>query len=480
MRLRLISSFIFIVLVAVASVVLIASQNTASEVRAFMFRGGMTGTEGFVVALEEYYQTNQTWQGVENLFILPGMGQGMGHSGEGTGQVKGQGVGTNSGGGTLNQRLRLADAQGNVLIDTRNEAAGALLSNDDLEQAIPLVANKQTVGYLLPEGGVGFTRTDETALLNRINQAAITAGLIAVSVSLLLALLLAYRLLRPIRDLTRAANQLAQGDLSQQVYVHGDDELANLGRAFNQMAASLEEAEQSRRAMTADIAHELRNPLAVQRANLEALQDGIYPLTSENLNPVLEQNYLLNRLVEDLRTLALVDSGQLALEPVPTDLPVLVTRVVDRYRAQADARRVSLNVSTSEHLPLILLDPGRMEQILGNLLSNALRYTPEGGQIDLDTSSPPKGITMSDDLDIVQIIVHDSGPGIPPEAIPHLFDRFFRGDRARSRDDGGSGLGLAIARKLTHAHGGDLTAQNHPHGGAVFILTLPINSVSTA
>jgi len=327
---------------------------------------------------------------------------------------------------------------------------------------------------------VGFTRTDETALLNRINQAAITAGLIAVSVSLLLALLLAYRLLRPIRDLTRAANQLAQGDLSQQVDVHGDDELANLGRAFNQMAASLEEAEQSRRAMTADIAHELRNPLAVQRANLEALQDGIYPLTSENLNPVLEQNYLLNRLVEDLRTLALVDSGQLALEPTPTDLPVLVTRVVDRYRAQADARRVSLNVSTSEHLPLILLDPGRMEQILGNLLSNALRYTPEGGQIDLDTSSPPKGITMSDDLDIVQIIVHDSGPGIPPEAIPHLFDRFFRGDRARSRDDGGSGLGLAIARKLSHAHGGDLTAQNHPHGGAVFILTLPINSVSTA
>ena len=232
MRLRLISSFIFIVLVAVASVVLIASQNTASEVRAFMFRGGMTGTEGFVVALEEYYQTNQTWQGVENLFILPGMGQGMGHSGEGTGQGKGQGVGTNSGGGTLNQRLRLADAQGNVLIDTRNEAAGALLSNDDLEQAIPLVANKQTVGYLLPEGGVGFTRTDETALLNRINQAAITAGLIAVSVSLLLALLLAYRLLRPIRDLTRAANQLAQGDLSQQVDVHGDDELANLGRAL--------------------------------------------------------------------------------------------------------------------------------------------------------------------------------------------------------------------------------------------------------
>jgi signal transduction histidine kinase len=175
-----------------------------------------------------------------------------------------------------------------------------------------------------------------------------------------------------------------------------------------------------------------------------------------------------------------VDSGQLALEPVPTDLPVLVTRVVDRYRAQADARRVSLNVSASEHLPLILLDPGRIEQVLGNLLSNALRYTPDGGQIDIDTTFPPKGTTMSNDLDIGQITVHDSGAGILPEALPRLFDRFFRGDRARSRDDGGSGLGLAIALQLAHAHGGDLTAQNHPHGGAVFTLTLPIKSGSRA
>ncbi len=476
MRLRLISSFIFIVLVAVASVVFIASQNTASEVRAFMFRGGMTGTEGLVVALEEYYQTNQTWQGVEKFFIMPGMGQGMGHSREGTGQGKGQGIGANSGGGMMSQRLRLVDAQGIVLIDTRNEMAGALLSKDDLDQAISLVANSQTVGYLLPEGGVGFTRTDETALLKRINQAALTAGLIAVSVSLLLALLLAYRLLRPIRDLTQAANQLAQGDLTQQVPVHGNDELANLGRAFNQMAASLEEAEQSRRAMTADIAHELRNPLAVQRANLEALQDGIYPFTSENLNPVLEQNYLLNRLVEDLRTLALVDSGQLALECTPTDLSVLASRVVNRHRPQADARSVSLNVSASELVPLILLDPGRIEQILGNLLSNALRYTPEGGQIDIETTYTPKRTTKSNDIDTVQLTVNDTGPGIPPEVLPHLFDRFFRGDRARCRDEGGTGLGLAIARQLVQAHGGDLTAHNHPLGGAVFTVTLPIKS----
>jgi signal transduction histidine kinase len=322
---------------------------------------------------------------------------------------------------------------------------------------------------------MGFTRTDETALVSRINQAAITAGLIAVGVSLLLASILAFRLLRPIRELTKAANQLAQGDLSQQVPIHGNDELAELGHAFNQMAASLEQAELSRRAMTADIAHELRNPLSVQRANLEALQDGIYPLTPENLNSVLEQNYLLNRLVEDLRTLALVDSGQLTLECTPTDLTALIKRVVERYKPQADSRMISLNVTAPNHGTLISLDPGRVEQIIGNLLSNALRYVPEGGYIDIEIAYPSNRNTKSSPMELVQLTVHDNGPGIPSEALPYLFDRFYRGDRARSRGEGGSGLGLAIARQLAQAHGGDLKAQNHRQGGALFILTLPLN-----
>lgn len=437
-----------------------------------MFRGGMTGTEGLVGALEDYYRTNQTWQGVEILFSAQGMGQGMGHRGQGMGP----GMETNQGAGLMNQRMQLTDEYGNILIDTANETADGRLSNDDLKRAVPLIVNGQTVGYLLPEGGLGFTRTDETALISRINQAAITAGLIAVVVSLLLASLLAYRLMRPVRELTKAANQLAQGDFTQQVPVHGKDELADLGRAFNQMAASLEEAELSRRAMTADIAHELRNPLSVQRATLEALQDGIYPLTAENLNSVLEQNYLLNRLVEDLRTLALADSGQLSLECTPTDFTALVKRVAERYKPQADNRGVSLKVSAPDHCPLISLDPGRMGQIIGNLLSNALRYAPDSGRIDIEINCPLEEFAKSSHMDLIQLTVHDNGPGIPPEALPHIFDRFFRGDRARSRDEGGSGLGLAIARQLAQAHGGDLYAQNHPQGGACFILTLPVDN----
>jgi signal transduction histidine kinase len=231
------------------------------------------------------------------------------------------------------------------------------------------------------------------------------------------------------------------------------------------MAESLERAEQSRRAMTADIAHELRNPLAVQRANLEAMQDGVYPLTAEGLEPVLEQNRLLTRLVEDLRTLALADAGQLALERTSTDIVGLVRRVVERFNPTASARQVSLRLDFPEAALLPLpLDPLRVEQILGNLLSNALRYTPDGGQISLSLAATPGGATLS---------VRDSGPGIPPEALPHLFERFYRADKARSREGGGSGLGLAIARQLAEAHGGTLTAANHPQGGALFLLNLP-------
>lgn len=454
MRLRLILSFALIVLVSSASVVLIARLSAPGEVRAFMFRGGMAGAEELVEALEAYYQTNNSWQGVERLLRAPGQGHGPG-------MMRGQG------GGMMNQRLRLANAQGDLIADTGDPQPAGSLTAADLERAIALRVDGEVAGYLLPEGGMSFSPGDERLLVARINRVALTAGLIAGGFSLLLALLLAYTLLRPVYALTRAASRLGSGDLSQRVPVQGNDELAALGRTFNQMAGSLEQAEESRRAMTADIAHELRNPLAVQRANLEALQDGIYPLNVENLQPVLEQNLLLTRLVEDLRTLALADSGQLELECTPTDLPSLVASVVERFRPQAGARQINLEVHTPHPpFPRLNLDPFRIEQILGNLLSNALRYTPAGGRVILDFSL---------DAGSCSLAVHDSGPGIPPEVLPHLFQRFYRAERARSRSAGGSGLGLAIARQLAEAHGGSLAAANHPAGGAVFTLTLPLS-----
>jgi len=336
-----------------------------------------------------------------------------------------------------------------------------------LQEALELEESGDTIGYLITDDGLRYSRSDETLLVSRLSNAALSAGLIAGGISLLLALFLAYGLLRPVRELNHAAQQMARGDLTQRVRARGNDELAELGRSFNHMAESLQRAEESRRAMTADIAHELRNPLAVQRANLEALQDGIYPLSPENLGAILEQNQMLTRLVNDLRTLALADAGQLDLEIVPTDFAGLVKRVVDRSNSQAAAEQVQLVLEPDPGSadPLLLsLDPLRTEQILGNVISNALRYTPSGGQVRLAIHKVPG---------VVQLNVHDSGPGIPPQSLPYVFDRFYRADKSRSRAEGGSGLGLAIARQLAQAQGGDLSAANHPQGGAVLTLTLP-------
>lgn len=455
MRFRLILSFIGVVLVSVISVVIFVRQGAVNEVRSLMFRGGMVSVADLTETLQEYYQLHQSWEGVESQLSVRSGGHGKGAGG-------GQGMM-----GMMGQRLRLADVGGNILADSSNGTTGGKLSQAELSRATQLQVNQKTVGYLLAEGGMGYSSNDERLVLNRLNVAALTAGLMAGVISLLLALALAYGLLRPVQELTRAAQRLGQGDLSQRVKISGSDELAVLGRSFNRMADSLQAAKQSRQALTADIAHELRNPLAVQRANLEALQDGIYPLSAENLQPVLEQNLLLSHLVDDLRILALADAGQLALECTPVDFPPLVERIVERFWPQAAIHQVELVFEplAGGALAQIDLDPMRTEQILNNVISNALRYTPEGGQIRLSFTRQSAWI---------QLHIHDSGPGIPEDALPHIFERFYRADRARSRADGGSGLGLAIARQLAEAQGGALTAANHPMGGAIFTLALPI------
>ena len=447
MRLKLFLSFTLIVLVSVSLVAVIARWGAVNEVRTFMFRGGMYGLSDLTTSLENYYHSNRTWKGVQSIFNpirggMPGMG------------------------GMMNQRLLLADASGTVLADTQGVIVGEKLTTAELATAIALSVDGQKVGYLFTSGGVGVNLGNQQAVLTRLNRGVLLAGLVAGGLGLILALGLSYTLLRPVHALTIAAQKLASGDLSHRVDVRGDDEMATLSHTFNQMADSLQQAEEARRAMTADIAHELRTPLAVQRANLEALQDGVYPLTTENLASVIEQNYLLTRLVEDLRTLALADAGQIELERTPTDLTSLVVRMVERFQPHAGSQQIALTFTPPAVLiPQISADPIRLEQVLTNLLSNALRYTPAGGQIELSLASID---------DSVRLRVHDSGPGIPEQALPYIFERFYRVDKSRARAEGGTGLGLAIARQLARAHGGDLTATNHASGGALFTLILPI------
>lgn len=461
MRLRLILAFVAVVLFTVAGILLIARQGTASEIRNFMFHGGAAGVESLVTSLESYYASQGSWQGAQALMEARGVGQGRGAGMHGQGMAGGQGMMGAA------QRLILADAGGLIQYDSDGQAAAGVerLSPAQQQGAIELYADGELAGYLYPEGSMAFTNTQQSQLLSRLNRAAVIAGLVSGGLALLLALFLASQLLRPVRALTQAAEQVAEGDLTQQVEIKGQDELARLGQTFNHMAGSLLQAQESRRAMTADIAHELRNPLAVQRANLEALQDGLYPLSPENLQPILEQNLLLTRIVEDLRTLALAESGQMPLERTALDFSGLVQRLVERFQPQAARRSIHIELRGCPDCPPIQADAGRLEQIVGNLLSNSLRYSPEAGIVEL---------AIGRDRGDVLLTIRDHGPGISPEALPRVFERFYRADKSRSREEGGTGLGLAIARQLAEAHGGSLIAENHPLGGALFTLRLPV------
>jgi two-component system, OmpR family, sensor histidine kinase BaeS len=455
MRLRLILAFVLVVLVSIASVVLVMWRTTTREVDSFMFRGGMVGVDSLADALEEYYRVNGSWDGVSVYF------QDANQPGRRMNPRAGMGM-------MMNQRLRLYDADGSILVDTRDPLPSGTLTGAQRDRAIRLTSGRRTVGYLLLEEGMAFTLRDQENLMLRLNRAALTAALIGGALSLLLAGLVTYQLARPIQRLKEGAERLSAGDLSQRVVIHGGDEMASLGLAFNQMAASLQKVEENRRSMTADIAHELRTPLSIQRAHLEALQDGIYTLNPENLEPVIAQNLLLTRLVEDLRTLALAEAGQLTLDRTVLDLDLLTRRLADRFRPQASFSQVEIvYLEPPTPPPAVSADPARIEQILGNLLTNALRHTSPGGRIDINVWTNQHTVNIS---------VHDSGPGIPEQALPRIFERFYRADPSRSREEGGSGLGLAIARQLARAHGGDLTAANHPAGGAVFTLALPKTS----
>ena len=453
MRLRLFLAFTLVISVALAAVFVLVQMNAEKEVTNYWSRGALIGAEELVLELEEYYSQNSSWVGADVLLSASGQGKG---AGQGQGANQGRGVKTH---------FRLADAQGTIIYDPENQTSGTRVTQAELDQGVSLLVNSEPVGYLLPLLGEVFPGQGlETELIDRVNKALFTAALVSGVIALLLSVALAYGILRPVRTLTQAASQMAEGDLSVRVEEKGANELATLGNAFNHMALSLEEAEQNRRAMTADIAHELRTPLAVQRANLEAMQDGVYDLTPENLSKILDQNRLLTRLVADLRTLSLADAGELKLEKSKTDLSSLVKRVAERFEMQAGQKGLQINISVPPAGRVFNLDAQRVEQIIHNLLQNALRYTPAGDSVQVSLEYQPAAALVR---------VFDSGPGVPEDSIPYIFERFYRADRSRSREEGGTGLGLPIARRLAEAHGGTLQAQNNPTGGAVFTLTLP-------
>ncbi|MCJ7513250.1 MAG: ATP-binding protein [Anaerolineales bacterium] len=430
---------------ALATLALVAAQAAAREFQGYMLRGGEAGPGPLVELLTAYYEDRGTWEGAQRLLGAPGDHMGM------------------MGGGMAGRGLILVDA-GGVAVAGPRAILGQAFSPVQLESAVPVVLDGVTVGFIIP-GPVGMTPVEQE-VLGRVRQALWLAALVSGALAIVVGGLLAASILRPIRDLTSAARAIASGDLSRRVPMRSSDELGELSQSFNQMAGSLQRSEQLRREMTADVAHELRTPLAVMRARLEGIADGVYSASQDSVRSVLDQTLVLNRLVEDLGTLAMTDAKQLRLDKTPTDLRPLAARVMEGHAARAACLTVNLRLEAPIEGLTVDADPIRLEQLLGNLLTNAIRQGRPGGEVVVQLSQQAGGWA--------EIRVMDDGEGIPEEALPFIFERFYRTDKSRARSEGGTGLGLAIARNLVELHGGQITAANRQQGGAELVVRLPL------
>ena len=268
------------------------------------------------------------------------------------------------------------------------------------------------------------------------------------------------RVFIPMNELLEAAGRVADGDYSIRVREKGPREVRSLAKAFNNMASRLHQTDEKRRNLLADVTHELRTPLTVIQGNLEGMLDGVYPADETNLRSLLDETNILSRLVEDLRTLALAESGALKLRKEATDLTMLVRDATAAFQSQAVASGVALTVETADDIPWLEIDPGRIRQVLSNLLANALRYTPAGGSVC---------VKVRMDSGCVLLEVTDTGPGILAEDLPYIFERFYK-----STDSGGMGLGLAIAKHLVTAHEGTITVESPPGQGTTIRISLPL------
>ncbi len=443
-RLKLVLSFIAISVLSTLLVVGFTRWRSREEFRTFLID---QNRPEMVRAFSEFYSQHGSWDGISNQDVMPPPTTVTDPA-----QVQ-HGPFTLVDGSTY--RVVLA-GQGYQVGSAVPPAAAA--------SGIPIKSGNQIVGYLLINQPVYRIGAPGTAYLARFNLQIVYGGLIAIALALLLAIYLARTLTRPVRELTLATQAMMSGGPAQQVPVRSRDELGQLANSFNRMSSDLARLMELRRQMTADIAHELRTPISIILGHAEAVHDGVLPPSSETFEIVREEAERLEHLVEDLRTLSMADAGELklAMEPYPPE--ELLRRAEKVYAHQASQKQIGIEVNADAHLPEIKVDAQRMKEVLTNILDNALRYTPQGGRITLSAARAGNE---------VEIRIQDSGPGVAADELDKVFERFYRADTSRTRDEGGSGLGFAIARSIVERHNGRIWAESQPGQGLTVIIRLP-------
>ncbi len=345
----------------------------------------------------------------------------------------------------------MVDDHYRAIIPTFNYAIGQTVPEDQIKNAIPVKFDGKTIAWILPDTKFQFTlSTEEQVFLQRTTTAIGWAALAGISIAVVMGFLLASRIVKPVRQLTLASQELARGDLKQQVPVTSQDELGQLTETFNQMSADLDQVDMQRKRMTADITHDLSTPLQIISGYMEMLEDGKVTLTPQRIEIIKTEIEHLRRLVSDLTTLSQVEGGGLDFQYQSVLPSALLERVYQTYQPIASQQEVDLVLDISPSKVSILVDEGRMLQVLKNLVENSLRHTPGKGRI----------ILGSTEQDGIQIRVSDNGSGIEAEDLPYVFDRFYRADKVRGSGSGKMGLGLAICKALVTAQGGTISAES--------------------
>ncbi len=463
---RLTIAFALVAVIGIGLASLLANLAIDNEFRSFVGRNDATSQNSdLATRLTNYYTEHQSWDGVGAVLIptrpftstasRPGNPQpGNPQPGNPPPDRFGPPV-----------ALIVTDAASRIVFDSRQQRVGDTLSQSERNAATPLQVQNQTVGYLIfTPGPVATLRPIEQTFIDQVRQNLLLATLIASLLGAVLSLLISRTLTRPLNRLVEAARAIAAKDLTHRVPPSGTIEVANVANAFNDMAASLQKSEEMRRNLVADVAHELRTPLSVMQGSLSAQLDGVFPLDLAETAKLYDETRLLSRLVDDLRELAQAEAGQLQLNVGVIDVQDVIAATASAFNGVAGEKQVNLNVAATD-LPPVKADSERIAQVLRALLTNALRHTAAHGQVTIAAR------LVSDQ---VEVSVQDTGEGIAPDDAPYVFDRFWRGDKARTRETGGSGLGLAIAKQLIEAQGGSIGVESTIGQGSRFWFRLPI------
>ncbi len=475
---RLMSVFLGVIIVGVIVMVVSVRLSTASQLRRRVLSNDVAQANALALLLASYYSENSSWTGVEAYLESAPQSQNPAATQPGPGMMGPGGMMENWGDwmgmtrttGPLADRVVVLDSGGKVIADTGQAIVGEQHPVEHLSNGVHVVVNGKTIGTVLVGSMIEPVLNPADAdFLRSVNLSILITSVTVGLLALVFGSLLFRQMTSPLRALSQSARAIAEGDLGRRVKIVSDDEIGQVARSFNQMAESLAEADLQRRNMMADIAHELRTPLTVVQGNLEALMDGVYDLTSENVAGIHKQTVVLTRLVADLRDLALAEAGQLRLERKQLSLQDVISQVSEGLEVQAREKDVTLKLEVASDLPKVQADEQRITQVLFNLMSNAMRHTPAGGTIT---------VSAEQQEDRVLVSVRDTGSGIPPEDLPHVFERFYRADRSRARATGGSGLGLTIAKQIIEAHGGQIWAQSWLGAGSTFAFSLPFSSSS--